>query len=275
MTIPPYWHETLLARGGMAFALLLLIWGSVRFRFKRVEAHRRKLRRLVDERTRQLQTANRRLRESSLTDPLTGLRNRRFLSEQIGHDLAQAVRDHNTSPRPDNSELAFMMVDLDHFKAINDEYGHATGDDILKHFANLLESQVRRSDYCLRWGGEEFLIVCRHTHQSAIRHCVERLMTEIRDAACNSASHSLEYRCSIGLVRFPPKRLNEGEHPNWEQCVEMADAAAYLAKREGRDRWVEFEIIGEWWKEGFLEQLHTDPCGLADKQQILIHREKG
>src|SRR5690606_40212717 len=103
-------------------------------------------------RTEALQVANLRLEEASQTDPLTGLRNRRYLANQIPADIAFYERE--VLRREPDEVMLFALVDVDHFKAINDQYGHQTGDRVLQQFAQVLASLVRAGDYIARWGGE-------------------------------------------------------------------------------------------------------------------------
>lgn len=272
--LPPLWQETLWAKAGMVLGIALLIWLGVWLRFRRMEAHRRKLRETVEERTRQLRKANQKLQDSALTDPLTGLRNRRFLHEFIDVDFAQAIRKTRTANKPRNSDIAFIMMDLDHFKTVNDRYGHAAGDEVLKHVARLMREQVRESDHCLRWGGEEFLLVIRHTEASEVNACVERLMHAIRNATIEAGTARIQCTCSIGFTLFPPSFSFEGSWPSWEQVVDIADAAGYMAKREGRDRWIRIDVQGAWWQEGFFDMLQQDPEQLVESGAIRIEREQ-
>src|SRR5699024_8537662 len=106
----------------------------------------------------QLEQANERLEQASLTDPLTGLRNRRHISAQLPADLAFYDRRLALGEIADEV-LVFALLDVDHFKAINDEYGHRAGDLVLQQVAQALTGMVRTGDYVARWGGEEFLLV--------------------------------------------------------------------------------------------------------------------
>ncbi|MEO0975279.1 MAG: tetratricopeptide repeat-containing diguanylate cyclase, partial [Pseudomonadota bacterium] len=131
--------------------------------YGRLNSHRqnRRLEREVATQTRTVVESHERLQQAyaavdqaSLTDPLTGLANRRFLDRHLGRDTHQASDAHS-------KDLVFFLVDLDHFKRINDRYGHAAGDTVLVAVSRLLEREFRASDYLVRWGGEEFLVVAR------------------------------------------------------------------------------------------------------------------
>ena len=158
-SIKPLFHETAAFRLLLAGAALLLVYAGFRYQRRRYRLHQAELERLVDERTEALAESNRQLEQASLTDPLTGLRNRRYVTQQLPVDLEYYGRERATPPRDD--AVVFAMLDLDHFKQINDAYGHATGDRVLEETARRLKALVRSGDYVVRWGGEEFLLVLR------------------------------------------------------------------------------------------------------------------
>ncbi len=212
------------------------------------------------ERHQQLQLANDRIQELSLTDPLTGLRNRRFLTQVIDKAVAEALRAHArpaemTEPSVEagqpGRDLLFFLLDVDHFKQINDRYGHATGDAVLVELAARLREATRGEDLLVRWGGEEFLIVVRHARREETAVVAERLLSSLRDAPIRlPTGQVLHCTASLGVASFPelpqpgaqdgtdnaPPHTLSG---NWERALERADAALYEAKRLGRNRWVE------------------------------------
>ena len=193
----------------------------------------------------ELEQAYKTLEEVSLTDQLTGLRNRRFFLQHVDSDVAMSLRrydephhTHGEARDPANAkDLVFFMVDLDHFKAVNDRYGHAAGDSVLVQMQERLREVFRESDYLIRWGGEEFLVLARATHREDARLVAERM----RAAVANRPFHlpdgaQLSRTCSIGFACFPflpsqPRLLT------WSQVVELADQSLYLAKRAGRNAW--------------------------------------
>jgi two-component system sensor histidine kinase ChiS len=191
----------------------------------------------------QLQQAYRRLEEYSVTDPLTGLKNRRFIAQHIDRDVEFVTEQYNLwlrqpHSRPQNHDLVFILVDVDHFKAVNDTYGHAVGDRFLEQLAVLLQKALRESDYLVRWGGEEFLIVARATGWREAAELVERVRVAVaRHPFQLGPDLVLQKTCSFGFAAFPFYPL----HPsalNWEQVVDRADQALYVAKRAGRNAWV-------------------------------------
>jgi diguanylate cyclase (GGDEF)-like protein len=173
--------------------------------------------------------------ELSVTDALTGLRNRRYVEQTIEADVAAALRRARTDA---DDGLVFMMIDVDHFKAINDTHGHKAGDAMLIAFAGILKATCRASDTVARWGGEEFLIVCRATGRREAAVLAERLRAAV-------GAHAFAPRgrmtCSLGFAALP----FPGRELTWEQAIALADAALYEAKRRGRDCWVDAYALEE------------------------------
>lgn len=177
------------------------------------------------------------LQEESRTDPLTGLQNRRFLTEHIDRDVALALRRYDAQVPDDDSDLIFFLIDIDHFKSVNDQYGHAAGDAVLQQMRARLLSIFRDSDYLIRWGGEEFLVVARATRRSRASELAERARAAVAGADFQLPDGSaLARSCSIGYACFPlcasaPQALG------WPELIEIADAALYHVKHHGRDGW--------------------------------------
>lgn len=159
------------------------------------------------------------------TDALTGIANRRCLLEHIEQELARFGRSQQPG--------ALLMLDLDHFKRINDRHGHAAGDAVLKHFAALMQSHLRRIDFVGRLGGEEFVIVLADTPASGARIFAERLCETVATQALVTDTGALRYTVSIGVAPFAA--ADAGAHA----LLARADAALYRAKQNGRNR-VEF-----------------------------------
>ncbi len=162
------------------------------------------------------------LRDMALQDLLTGLPNRRALLEQAPAMLARAQRSQQA--------LALVMLDLDHFKHVNDEHGHAVGDQTLCLFAGLLRQQLRSDEIAARWGGEEFCLLL-YTSAEGVDSLCERLRTALRQSSRQSLG--FEVRFSAGCAHAPQV---------WSGlCLDLllppADAALYAAKRRGRDCW--------------------------------------
>lgn len=203
-------------------------------RARDLESASRELRRRSEE----LDRANEALREVSLTDTLTGLRNRRYMAERIPEDVAQVLRRREETKDgkaidPSNANLGFVMLDIDHFKRINDLYGHHEGDEALVHVARVLAEAVRTMDTVIRWGGEEFLIVARQVNRAYLPVIAGRLQAAIRNHPFRpSDGNAVVLTCSVGFCHFP---FGVPEVFTWEQALSLADTALMLAKRAGRD----------------------------------------
>ena len=234
----PAWWQTRWAQAGAALALLGLAWALLRLgvarRTAQLERREMALQALVEQRTTEL-------REASTTDPLTGLRNRRYLDSRVTSDLQLCLR-HYTEPRhrnpDDEADLLVMLMDIDHFKRINDRHGHAAGDQVLIEFARRLRAVFRESDVLVRWGGEEFLALARGGARSGATELAARFGATVREQPFMLADgHTLPVTVSIGFAVFPL----DPEAPRawgWDATLRLADAALYAAKTQGRDGYV-------------------------------------
>ena len=206
------------------------------------------LRRELKQRNAQLEQLSRELAQAAMTDPLTGLHNRRFLHEHITKD-AQLVRrayhglEHKLSPDPKNRDLGFLLIDIDKFKIVNDKHGHDAGDAILVQFAAALNEYVRGSDIVIRWGGEEFLVLLRQTNRAESNRITDRLRRLIEGHKFKLPDGNVcPITCSIGYCVYPMGRPDDF---TWEQAVNLADAAMLYAKRSGRNRVIGIELSAE------------------------------
>ena len=168
------------------------------------------------------------LRSQALRDPLTGLFNRRYLEEQLTRELRRSERQEGS--------LGLLMIDLDHFKAINDAYGHEAGDRVLAEVGRLLQQGVRTEDVAARYGGEEFTVLLPETGLDEAVWVAEKLRQACRRLQIRYRGGLIEnLRLSVGAAAFPAC----GDDP--EELLRAADHALYRAKREGRDRVVAAE----------------------------------
>ena len=216
-----------------------------------------------------------RSRELALRDSLTGLHNRRFLAEFMEPETAQALR---TWIQPDGRHLTLklLIIDLDHFKQVNDEHGHDAGDAVLRQLGGLLRDIVRRPDIVVRWGGEEFVVVARDTGRALPLGLAERIRRQVADHAFQLPNGKTLHRtCSIGFTLYPflpetPDRVG------WEQCVGLADTGLYLAKESGRNRWVGVEAGGTAWSEspGMHDAIRADPAGAVSRDWVRLVRQE-
>ena len=172
---------------------------------------------------RELTQANRRLLARALRDSLTGLYNRGYLEESLERETSRARR----SEQP----LGVMLVDVDHFKRINDSHGHAAGDTVLRAVSHYLLSLARAEDIPCRYGGEEFVLVMAHASPATVRERAEKLRGGVESLAIEHDGRAIgPVTLSVGIAMFPA----HGE--NWRTVLEAADAALYSAKAAGRNR---------------------------------------
>lgn len=245
----PAWHQTWWFRAGLLLALGLLLLGAVALRTRWLRQRQLELEHKVRERTAELRALHQALEEkseqlamSSVTDPLTGLHNRRFLSDHIEQDLAASARRSQETlaagGQPLDTDNVFLLLDIDVFKRINDRYGHAAGDAVLVQFGARLRSVLRESDYLVRWGGEEFLAVARDTDRHRAEELAERMRAIVASTPFELPDGSqIAVTCSVGFACMP----FEPERPQgrgWQQVVNLADLGLYAAKHAGRDAWV-------------------------------------
>jgi len=167
------------------------------------------------------------LRESSLRDGLTGLYNRRFLEEHIDQEQAQAQRDATC--------YDVLMIDIDFFKLVNDNYGHDVGDTVIRALSDILKDSIREADLAIRYGGEEFLVLLRHTTPEATEKIASAIHTSFRSKKFTIGSETLEKTLSIGIARLP-----KDADSIWK-VIKYADTALYEAKNTGRNKIVYFE----------------------------------
>jgi diguanylate cyclase (GGDEF)-like protein len=186
---------------------------------KVIEKFYSNLEQIVDERTAELKEANEIISRLAATDELTKLLNRRSFNEHLAVALSSARRHEYL--------LSMIMIDLDHFKSINDTFGHGKGDHILFEFANLLRDMTRTEDVAARWGGEEFIVLLPHTVCDAAAALAERIRIAFEQHS-NSAS-PIALSASFGVVE-----LQNGEEA--DSLIRRADDALYSAKHEGRNR---------------------------------------
>lgn len=186
---------------------------------------------------RELSRTNVVLQEASLTDPLTGLRNRRYFSATIEADVGQALRSHTDSRDPHTRDLVFYLIDADNFKEVNDQYGHDIGDKVLVEMARRLSSSIRHSDVLVRWGGEEFLIVSRYTDRAEADLLAQRVLAAVADKPfCLGESGEAIYRtCSLGWAAFP-WFIDNPRAVSYDEVLILADRALNRAKQSGRNR---------------------------------------
>jgi diguanylate cyclase (GGDEF)-like protein len=226
--LTPHFYQTPMFYALAAFAgsgLIFLVW----FWTNRVMiARQNELKLLVKARTRELEAEKAELLEAKAAlaqqvshDSLTGLLNRRAIFHTLEENMIQAERE--------KTSLAVLLVDLDHFKHVNDTYGHLAGDEVLRQFARRLESNLRPYDHAGRFGGEEFLIVMPGLHEERGDRVCD-LQQQLCQKYSVSSDLELTVTCSIGVAWFNP------EIRTTESLLKLADEALYTAKANGRNR---------------------------------------
>jgi diguanylate cyclase (GGDEF)-like protein len=236
---PPPWLTVWAYAGyaGLFVLTLFAVWAAQQRRVAREAGYSRRLEDEVRARTQELadrnaelENANLRLREASVTDPLTGLGNRRFVREAMPRLL------HAAKHGGESASTAVMIVDLDYFKPVNDAFGHEAGDQVLVQVAAILKATMRSEDLVARWGGDEFVILCRSPDLAHAAALAERIRSQV--AGCSyrvGDGCTARTSCSIGVALHPfvpgaPERIT------LEQALVLADCALQEAKRH-RNAW--------------------------------------
>ncbi len=225
----------------LALAMILLgIAAFFKYRMAYLERERLRLEVAVAQRNTELARTNQELKEASLTDPLTGTRNRRFFDLIIASDVNQAIRSYSPPLSLNggrNRDLVLYLVDIDRFKQINDDYGHAAGDRLLVEISNRINSVMRQTDVLIRWGGEEFLLLSRAAERSEAENLAARVLNAVGEDPYElpGAAQPVQRTCSVGWAPFP-WFTEKPELVSYETILKMADRALYRAKDGGRNR---------------------------------------
>jgi diguanylate cyclase (GGDEF)-like protein len=192
--------------------------------FQQLESELQRAKRSLEIKEIELKAVLAQAHEVSNIDALTFLPNRRKIIVSLQEEVIRSNRY--------GTPLSISILDIDHFKKINDTYGHTTGDEALRNLAARLREQIRHPDIIGRYGGEEFLIVLPNSEAEAAAEQASRLCQHVRTMEVESNDQTLFVTISVGVAQY---RIGQ---ENWEQFLNRADAALYQAKDEGRDRWV-------------------------------------
>ena len=180
-----------------------------------------------------LALANQRLRdallEKALFDPLTGLRNRHHLEDTLRTQMAQAMRNHEP--------VSCLMIDIDHFKSINDRFGHEAGDQVIKSVASIVQRAVHDSGLAFRYGGEEFLAILSGANEDVAQACATDIFNSVHELSLRYGLSEIgPVDVSIGIASYP-------QHAQSDSLLRAADVALYRAKELGRARIVSFGML--------------------------------
>lgn len=238
-----------------AFQALLESRAALEARNREIEAQRQQL----EQQAAALERANQELQESAFTDPLTGLRNRRYFRHLVDTVLrgwfdAASQRP----PRHAEPDLALYLLDVDHFKQVNDRWGHDTGDRVLCEVAARLKQCMREGDAVIRWGGEEFLVVALGSAREAATQLAARILEVLGASPMLVGDHlSLRITASLGWALYPALP-QAPQQVSIERALYLADAGVYLSKRQGRNRGC--GIV--------LDRGEPDPALYADSENV-------
>ncbi len=189
--------------------------------YQRLQQRFDKITAISDRLQAQILEMNKVLQEQAISDPLTGLMNRAGLLERLNAECARLAREH--------TPFGLLMLDIDHFKAINDAYGHHVGDQVLIDVAATLRQHMRPYDVFSRWGGEEFLLLLPAIEPEPLVEFAQRLRTAMHQVTVHDIDPAAPVRVSMGLYLCAVE-----EDP--AESVRKADSALYQAKKRGRDR---------------------------------------
>jgi len=222
-----------------AVVAVALFLGAVRLRTRALEAEKRRLEETVGALRDEIAAAKRQVEEATFTDPLTGLRNRSYFSATIDGEVLRVLRAYaaaGNEGQPTKRDLVFYLIDLDDFKAVNDLYGQDAGDHVLAETATRLDSVARQSDLVVRWGGEQFMVVCRDAQRGDAEQLARRILEAIGKQAYDAGGgREARLTCSIGWAAFPWLTVNASSR-SYEEVLTIVDRARHRAKEEGKNR---------------------------------------
>lgn len=209
-----------------------------------------------------------RLEALSQTDALTGLRSRHYLGIQLPADIAYYEREVRASGR-DDLVLMLAFVDIDGFKSINNRYGNEVGDRVIREFAHIFGTQVRTSDYVVRWGGEEFVLLFRPMAGSEPARIAERIRRAVSaHTFAEDGGGPFSATCTIGFTQQPLSAGGSREL-DWEDIIALADRALYFAKSHGANGWAGVVPQAGDSTQALLQQFEGDCDGLRSSGRLV------
>jgi len=214
------WYKTSMALGLWICLLCLLVIALYKWRMYSIYRREETLKKLVSEKTLDLENANEKLRQLSIRDPLTQTLNRRGFKECADRELAKYGRDHKS--------FSIILLDIDHFKNVNDTYGHEHGDKVLVEISKAIKHSLRKVDVMARWGGEEFIILLPDTELKDAVSVANKLRMMVANSKLTSIDSNIQVTFSAGVSEI-------SAHKALDDCITHADNQLYKAKENGRN----------------------------------------
>lgn len=268
--LPPPWLSW------WAYVIYISMFGALVFAFVKIQRNKISYERSVNfqleqkvaQRTVALKHAMENLEQASLTDQLTGANNRRYFNNFIDMELATLQRQYHKPQYDLQPDFAFLLVDIDHFKEINDNYGHDAGDRVLVQIVQIFRDSCRNTDWVIRWGAEEFLIVGRFLKRDELQKLLERIRQNVAATTFDLGNQlSTRLTCSIGATAFPFFHRNF-DALTWQQSLHLSDLALLVAKNNGRNAWLCLSEAGEIDAEHFYQQAVADLQQAIDQKKM-------
>lgn len=197
------------------------------------------------------------MRDASFIDPLTHLKNRRYLEETLNNTAWDAAAD-----------WLFLIMDIDRFKDVNDKYGHDMGDKVLQQFADLIFKVSRQEDMAIRYGGEEFVLVCKFAGAQVGSSLAERLRVVVENHVFGTPETPLKVTCSVGFIAAEAEWMGSIQE-TWHKLLKLADLSLYAAKHSGRNAWVGLQAHGAC--PDTFPASASDIQALLDMGQLQLH----
>lgn len=224
-----------------------LMHNTIKRQIKELNAHRQMLEQEVSERTKELEDANKKLDLISRTDELTQLPNRRDMNETIENEVGRSTRTRKP--------FCFIFIDIDHFKNVNDTYGHAAGDEILKAVSGMVRSLLRKYDVLARYGGEEFLALLPETDLEGALIVAERFREQVESMTIEYGEHKIKVTITLGVAQYD---YGLGA----DRSIQLADKALYEGKESGRNKvvaWNPERTTTEEYKQAAIDTVDAVP----------------
>jgi diguanylate cyclase (GGDEF)-like protein len=186
---------------------------------------------LVNQATAQLSNAilHEKVQRVAITDGLTGLYNHRYFQERLSHELKRALRQEQP--------VSLLLLDIDHFKKVNDDYGHPFGDEVLKRISRELSNVARDIDLVARYGGEEFVVILGNAGRRDCKKVAERIRKKVEALSFDCEGETVKTTVSLGGATFPEDGKTK------EELIRHADQALYHSKHAGRNRYTAFKNV--------------------------------